>query len=220
MSEMIKEEYGFFSPPAALPNPADLSNGQHGANLEYGVPNLSTPEGLQKWNLVLAWMKTFGAPVDDVTFYTPVNSGQAGPGYGSTQVIFADAQGRRCVFDATQLYNDPDSHLHRMLLTFGLPIKPGSLTFPGFDMVGKQQEGDPVGEPIPAMNNPGWALSFSRYYGVSPVFSAEKYPLGSRFLRIGADQEFVRVDKIFGWKPNPAGFGMRVDVRPVWERVR
>lgn len=220
MADNITSEYGIFSPPAALPNPTDLSNGQHGANLRFGVVNLATDEGMKRFSQVLGWFKTFDAPVDDYTFYTPVNSGQSGPGFGSTQIIFADAQGRRCVFDATQMLNSPESHLTALLLTFGLPVRPGTGTFPGFDVIDHNEQAEPVGEPLPALNTPGWRRPFARYYGVSSVFSAEKHPLGSRFLRIGADEEFVRAEKIFGWKPNPAGFGMRVDVRPVWERVR
>ena len=220
MADNILQEFGIFSPPAALPNPADLSNGQHGANLRYGKLDLATDEGKRRFLQVLGWFKTFEAPVDDYTFYVPVNaSGDGSPGYGSTQIIFADAQGRRCVFDATQMLNAPESHLTALLLTFGLPVRPGALTFPGFDVI-DQQATDPVGEPLPALNTPGWRRPFARYYGVSSAFSAAEHPLGSRFLRIAADEEFMRTDKIFGWKPNPAGFGMLVAVRPVWERVR
>lgn len=221
MADNITSEYGLFSPPAPLPNPADLSNGQHGANLRFGVADLATDEGRKRFNQVLGWFKTFDAPVDDYTFYVPLNAaGDGSPGYGSTQIIFADAQGRRCVFDATQMLNAPESHLTALLLTFGLPVRPGALTFPGFEAIDRNEQTEPVGEPLPALNTPGWKRSFARYYGVSSVFSADKYPLGSRFLRIAVDEEFVRTDKIFGWKPNPTGFGMRVDVRPVWERVR
>lgn len=220
MPEMITEEYGFFSPPAALPNPADLSNGQHGANLRFGVVDLASDGGKLKFSQVLGWFRTFGCPVDDYTFFVPVNaSGDGSPGFGSTQVIFADTQGRRCVFDATQMFNAPESHLTAMLLTFNLPMRPGVLTFPGFDTIGAQ-DADPVGEPLPKLNTSGWNRPFSRYYGVSPAFSDAEYPAGSRFLRIATDEEFTRSTKIFGWKPLPTGFGMQVDLRPVWERVR
>lgn len=213
-------EDGIFSPPEPLPNLEDLSNGQHGNQLRYGKVNLDSPEWAKKFNQVLEWLRTFGAPTENYIYFTPRNMGPGSvPGWGSTQIIFSDAQGRVSAHDATILFNEPETAATQLRFNFGLPVKPGGIIFPGFEAMDRQDE-DPVGVGLPAYNNPGWARPFPRYYSVAPGFSVDRWPLKSRFLRVASDEEFIRDQKIAGWKPNPVGWGMIVDIQPVWERIR
>lgn len=211
----ISAEYGVFSPPEPLPNEADLSNGAHGEQLRYGKLNFTDAKTLKQFNQVLAWLKTFGAPTDDYIFFTPILSG----GFGSTQIIFSDGNGQPSAHDATILYNDPETAAAQLRLNYGLPVKPGGLNFPGFGAM-EQQSDDPVGPAIPAFNTPGWARPFPRYCAVAHGFDPAKWPRGSRFLRVASDEEYVRDEKMAGFKPRPNGFGMIVDLQPVWERIR
>lgn len=208
-------EDGIFSPPDPLPNEQDLSNGAYGEQLRYGRLNFTDPKVLKQFNQVLAWLKTFGAPTDNYILFTPVLSG----GFGSTQIIFSDSEGQPSAHDATILYNDPETAAAQLRLNYGLPMKPGGINFPGFEVI-DQQPDDPVGLPLPAFNTPGWARPFPRYYGVAPGFDPAKWPRGSRYLRAALDMEFVRDEKMAGFKPRPNGFGMIVDLQPVWERIR
>lgn len=213
-------EDGIFSPPEPLPNPADLSNGQHGNQLRYGKVNLSSPESATKFNFVLAWLKTFGAPTDNFIFFTPINSGDSSvKGYGSTQIIFSDAMGRVSAHDATILFNEPETAATQLRFNLSLPVRPGGMRFPGFDAM-DQQDDDPVGLPVPVFNTPGWAREFPQYYSVAPNFDEKKWPLKSRFLRVSSDWEFVRETKLVGFKMRMDGFGMIADLKPVWERIR
>lgn len=219
MPEMMTDEYGVFSPPSPLPNPADLDNGAHGHQLRYGSVNLTTPDGIKKWEQVLAWLKSHGVPTDDYVFFTPQNAG----GLGSTQVIFTDAKGRQSAHDATILFNGPEYALTQLIFNFGLPARPGQINFPGFEEIGKQEK-DPVGVALPQFNMPGWARPFAQYYSVSPDFDAAAYPIGSRFTRLASDEMWTRTQKIVGWKAktdNPLAFGsFQPDIQPVWLRER
>lgn len=208
-------EDGIFSPPAPLPNPSDLSNGQHGEQLRFGRVNLADPEGLRKWNIVLAWLKSHGCPTDAYTFFTPVLSG----GFGSTQVIFTGEEGEPSAHDATQLFNMPETALTSIRVNLGLPKQGDYVPFPGFDVI-EQQDEDPVSSPLPAFNTPGWARDFPRYNAVSLNFDEARWPINSRFTRLSDGSEYIRTKIIAGRKPGPNPFSPVLDLKPVWERVR
>jgi len=210
----IIQEFGVFTPPVPLPSPADLSAGKYGQQLRYGLVNFDDAASKAKFNTVLGWLASFGVPVDNYSLFTPTEGG-----LGSAQIIFVDAQGRRSVHDATQLFNQPEVALQQLLLAFDLPAKKGFLTFPGFDVL-NEQGNDPVGEPVPAMNTPGWTRPFARYYSTSAAFSGSKYATGERFTRVAADEEFVLVKLVFGRRPGPTPFTSVLDVRAAWERTR
>ena len=152
-SDNIIQDFGVFTPPAPLPSPADLSAGKHGSQLRHGLVNFDDPASKAKFNTVLGWLASFGVPVDGYTLFTPTEGG-----IGSAQIIFLDSQGRRSVQDATMLFNTPEVALQQLLLAFDLPARRGFLAFPGFDTL-TDQGNDPVGEPLPAMNTPGWSAA-------------------------------------------------------------
>lgn len=210
-------EDGIFSPPEPLPNSKDLSNGSAGNQLRYGVLNLDDPKIVRRFNMVLAWLKQGGGPTDNYLFFTPVLSG----GFGSTQIIFSDADGKVSAHDATHLYNDPETAIARLRFAHGFPVKQGYINFPGFaDLEDDSQ--DPVGSPLPVFNTPGWARDFARYYSVVPGFDPKKWPIGSIFHRSSTtDEEFKRDSKMIGFKPRTDGYwGTIPDIQPVWERIR
>lgn len=212
--ENILPEFGVFTPPSPLPNPADLSAGKYGNNLRYGILNLEDPEVEIKFKLVLTWLAAFGAPVANYVYFTPTEGG-----ISSTQIIFLDATGKRSVHDATMLFNQPEVALQQMLLAFDLPARAGYQVFPGFAAVNEQNT-DPVGNPMPGRDTPGWGRPFARYYSTSSVFSESKYAVGDRFLRIQADEEYQLTRLIFGRRPGPTPFSSILDIRFAWERLR